>query len=168
MPFLLKKVITTAICGRQVLGSSHQNKKSFHWTTTWLALKDYTTVTQHKTACTSSGSLLWSAFGPWQPHFPPGICDTWKLQQVTHASHHAFSMEECLMSGGWWSLMPFSIQMLKGSSCWREVCGLTKKASSVQQVREGFQLSVCFPLRCGGVMVNTGNSSFKDTLLSTL
>lgn len=86
-----------------------------------------------------------------------------KLQQATHASHHAFCMEECLMSGGWWSLMPFTIQMLEGSSGWREACGMPKKALSVQQVREGSQLSFLFLLRCGGVMMNTGN-----TLLSTL
>jgi len=45
---------------------------------------------------------------------------------------------------------------------------MPKKALSVQWVMEVSQLSVLFLLRCGGVMVNTGNFFFKDTLLSTL
>lgn len=115
MPFLLKKVITTAICGRQDLGSSHQNKKSFHWTTTWLALKDYTTVTQHKTACTSSGSLLWSAFGPWQPHFPPGICDPWSYNRwpMLHIMLSPWKNVLWVVGGDLWCHLP--------SKCWKDL-----------------------------------------------
>lgn len=95
--------------------------------------------------------------------FPWGrICDSWGYNRWPMLHIMLSPWKKCLMSSGWWSLMLVTIQMLKGSSGWREACGMPKKALPLQWVREDSQLSVLF------LVMNTGNSSLMDTLLSSL
>lgn len=157
MSFLLKKIITTAICGMYGLCSSDQNKRSFHRTATWSRLKDHTTEVTYTSFC----SHLW--FSSWQPHLSPGAGSV--IPEVTTG-------DPCFTSC---SLHGKNVLWAVGGDLW---CWLLSKCWKDLQVEGKLVECPRKPCLCSGwgktqlsvlfLVMNTGNSSLVDTLLSSL
>ena len=103
--------------GDRICALHIKTRRVFIWTTIWLALKDYTTVIQHKAACTSSCSLLWSTFGSWQPHLSiwDRMCDLWSYNRWPMLRIMLSPWENVLwvVGGDLWCHLP--------SKCWKDL-----------------------------------------------